>query len=157
MNLASIIVGTTRLVLRVIASFQRRIMQALETMPIQLLWFAVEAPDVEHVERQRVAQLLLDTPSHELHVTARKIKFLFLMNLIYCVDSGGKIHMTMYAAFKLLADVWAADTQEVEGYMSVIQAAVAKAPSIQEPQLDARVGKQTSINCSHVKLYRQPQ
>lgn len=48
--------------------------------------------------------------------------------------------MTMYAVFKLLADSWKADTQEVEGYMSVIQAAVAKSPNIQEAQLDARVG-----------------
>ena len=115
-------------------------MQKLATLPIQLLWFAVDAPNVPHSERQRLARMLLDTPSAQLHVTARKIKFLFLRSLIYCVDSDGRIPMTMYAVFKLLADSWKADTQEVEGYMSVIQAAVAKSPSIQEAQLDARVG-----------------
>jgi hypothetical protein len=129
------------LTLRVIASYQRRIMQKLETMPIQLLWLAADLPNVCSKGRLRIAQLLLDTPSNQLHITARKVKYLILQPLIDCVRSGGKLGMVAYAIFKVLADTWTADTQEVEGYMSLIQAAVARAPAIHEAQLDARVGK----------------
>ena len=64
-----------RLVARVIASYQRRVIDRLRSMPIRLLWFAVSPPDDPNLERLRLAQYLLDTLDDMLHVTARKVNF----------------------------------------------------------------------------------
>ncbi len=81
-------------------------MERLLSMPVQLLWFAVAEPTKPHPERLRVAKYLLATSSKNLHVTARKVKYLFLAALQYIVESGGRIRMEMYAFFKTLAIQW---------------------------------------------------
>ena len=48
--------------------------------------------------------------------------------------------MCVYAMFRLVAILWMADQQEIEGVMSMIQAAAAAAPRITQAVLDARVG-----------------
>ena len=131
--------------LRVISSYHRRITERLNSVPVRLLWFAVRPPDETHVERLKLAKYLLDTPNEFLNITARKVKLLFHDTISYCVANDGKIQMRLYALFRLLARTWTADTQQVEGYMSLIQAAVSRAPSISEPLLDARVGIHSHI------------
>ena len=100
---------------------------------------------ITHASRLRVAEHLLNTASDLLHVTARKIKLLFLEALQYVVRTNGCVGMQLYTLMRLVCDTWRADTQEVEGFMSLIQAAVSKAPSIGLPQLDARVGNAVDL------------
>jgi hypothetical protein len=146
---------TRRITLRVISSYRRRIVDRVESFPYQLLWFGVKGADDQVNARLRVAKKLVDTPSAALHVTARKVKYVFKRQLDYCVASGGRMVMSMFAPFKLLTTEWTAETMAIEGYMSLIQAVATRAPSIKEPMIDARVGNAVDLHMATAESKKQ--
>ena len=83
------------------------------------------------------------------------MKKLFTASLKWCAAHEGRLDNVLYSIFKLLSLKWTADTQEVEGYMSLIQSAVARAPYITEPQLDARVGNAVDLRVGTAAAKRQ--
>lgn len=74
---------TTKLVLRVMGDFRRRILHRLFKWPVQFLWFCFNTPDVQCKERLRIAKYLLDVGAEagKLETNAAKIRFCSWMRL----------------------------------------------------------------------------
>lgn len=75
-----------------------------------------------------------------MHITGRKITQVFRDSLEFCVRASGRVPNHLYCVALALVHEWPADSQEIEGVMSLIANAVRVNPHISQPQLDARVG-----------------
>lgn len=74
-------------------------------------------PGTAYAKRRDVAAELLNSPCDTLHLTARKVKWIWTVQLALLVASAGKeICMTLLAPFRLLVRLWRADNMSVEGY-----------------------------------------
>ena len=98
-----------------------------------MLWFAHGTVDDKCPDRVLVAKELLQTDAANLPPTARKVKKLFFKELIQVIGADGECPVALYVPFRMLACKWRADTQEIEGIMSMIQAAMKVAPNMSLP------------------------
>ena len=89
-----------------------------------------------------VAAELVDQPSRELDITARKIKYIFNDELVAIRDSGGveaQPH-NLHTLFRIVDAVIKTDVEANEGINSVLRRLTTRAPAIKLPLLSARVG-----------------
>ena len=132
--------GVRRCVDKLLSEYQRRIVGRLNEDPYDLLWLSYGVPSYACAERVRLAERLLGTGDDQLQIMGRKIKHEWRHELRECIASGGKVCPTLWFAWRVAAHSWVADTQELEGCMSLIKIAVAKrSQKISLPLLDATV------------------
>ena len=129
-----------KLVTRVFSAYDRRIMSRVTCYPTVLLRFAWGDADERSPDRYTLARDLLEAPLHTLHITARKIVALFTPELWYVRRTEGRVPMALYSLFRLLSDIWRADTQEIEGVHNLIKLAAHKSTSSSQATIDASVG-----------------
>ena len=133
--------GIRKVVLKVIAEFKRRVLDVVQSYPWKLMWFACTDPDAASDTRLRLAKELLDTPLEQLHSAAKKCLAVFKRDLIYCVVHQGKVTGRMYSIIRYICLKAKADTQEIEGIMSLIKLAVKRCSSqVSLQYVDAMVG-----------------
>jgi len=133
-----------RHVLHVLGGYDSRITRRLEGYPHKLLWFARHEPAHPCRQRAALAKEILETREGDLHRTARKLRALFFPELSACERSGGTISMLVFAPIRLVAKLWRADTQQVEGVMNMIHNTCNASPHIGHALMDARVGNRKS-------------
>ena len=99
---------------------------------------AKRAKDIKCPERLAVCKEVLSTADEKLHVIARKLKFVYKDQLVFCADNCGVCRLELW----LLVDLWArycpADTQSIEGFNNIVTNATVLAPNIKLPLLNAR-------------------
>ena len=135
-----------RMVMKVIADYKRMIIDRLTSFPIALLWLGHGSPNTvsddnpDKPSRLSVCKRLLETPPARLHITAAKVVRLFRNELIWSLHNNGRARMALFAPVRSLACRWWADTSEMESIMSLIGLALSRAPRMNLPTLDARIG-----------------
>ncbi|CAK0867961.1 unnamed protein product, partial [Prorocentrum cordatum] len=126
-------------VLKLLGAFHIRIAKPAEEFPQRLLWLARGAADQPCVERQRLAAELMDcTDPASLRISAATVRKLFGPELKEAATNGGRISMVVYAPFRVAAETWRSDTQEIEGINNILQVGADRAPRISLALLDAR-------------------
>lgn len=131
--------------LSVVSDFDHRIMERINHYPYSLLLFARDCPTTRSKCRYDLACEILDTPDAKLHRTARKLKQVFVGELVLIKASGGQCSMLVYAPIRLVVRTWRADSSEVESVMNMIQNVIASAPRASMPLVDARVGNRKAL------------
>jgi hypothetical protein len=125
---------------RVWACYDRRITTRLTIWPARLLWLAWGDPTTRMLQRLQVCEDLLQTPPAMLHITARKIRAIFGPELRYAVATGGVVPTLLHSLMKVIASIWRADTQEVEGIHNLIKLAGRASTVSNQRTVDAIVG-----------------
>ena len=74
----------------------------IKAYPFKLLWLAHADADQACHKRKEVCKDLLEASEESLHVTTRKVRRVFRRELEEG-KAAGKIPMTLYAPFRLLA------------------------------------------------------
>ena len=73
---------------------------------------------------------LSECTDEKLHVIARKLKFDYKDELVFCADNCGACRLELW----LLVDLWAryclADTQSIEGFNNIVTNATVLAPNM---------------------------
>ena len=135
-----------RLVRRMLANYERRVMQRLNSPPANLLWLAAGAPDFPIPQRAALAEdlrSLLRNPAEAAwaNPAAVLIAKRFPMALEECARSGGSLahDSRLWLVFRTIAAEWKADTQELESMMNSIKMIIDACPAMREPALDARL------------------
>ena len=133
--------GITKVVLGVYADYKRRVTDVFrENWSYRLLW-VVHCPAEQPSEiRQRLAEELVGAARSSLHITAYKLVTLFENEIIECARSEGRISNCVFALIMGVATNWPADTQEIEGIMSMVKAINRRCPNAKLPYVDAVVG-----------------
>ena len=111
-----------QLVLGCAAEFNFRVMRKLPSFPYKLLKFVKIPPDMPSTERVELAREVLDTD--DLETNTAKIRTLFEASIRRVVASGGKVPSDLFNLLSIVGKHWQCDTQEVEGFNSIVQAAV---------------------------------
>ena len=90
--------------------------------------------------RRAVASRLLQTPWEELHPTVKKLRKLFPCQLTFVAKNRGRVPLQLFSLIHLVCREWTADTQEIEGVMSLVKIAVGTSNRISQHLIDSRVG-----------------
>ena len=147
--------GINTLVVRVYASFHRRVITRLTTYPASLLWFAWGDPDKPSNPRFQLAKDLLRTPIEHLQLTARKLRAIFEPELKWMCKNNGRVPMMLFGFMRSVANTWQADTQEVEGVHNLIKlAAHAGSTTVSQRTIDATVGLRKAMGMGSVEAKR---
>lgn len=132
---------------KVVGDFYRRIMRRILFDSPCLLWFGYGTPDTREPKRADVSSYLLTTPAHKLPQAGAAIKRMYAVELQSCVDNAGAICATLFLPFIALCTDWPADTQEVEGVMSLIRNVVLRRSNqVELDLLDADVGNSKDLS-----------
>ena len=98
---------------------------------------AKRAQDIKCVERLAVSKEASSTADEKLDVIARKLKFVYKDQLVFCAANCGACRLELW----LLVDLWAkycpADTQSIESFNNIVTNATVLAPNIKFPLLNA--------------------
>ena len=107
-------------------------------------YFAKRAPTEPCDDRLALSIELLGSNPGLLHVTAKKIRYLFGCELEWMKLSNGRCPTTLYVLAYAVACRWESETQEVEGIMHMIQCNSKKGPC-SHALVDARVGNRKDL------------
>eukprot|EP00973_Karenia_brevis_P094132 12420957-Karenia_brevis.AAC.4 len=129
--------------LHTMAAFVRRVaipLHQCQTLLLdkKLLWLAHSPMDEFCPRRRHVAVLILDTPDHELEVTAAKIKIIAFDD-VYQAAMTGKCGKFLYLLVKAFRISFKADVQCIEGVNSMIRCISTRCRRIGLALLSARV------------------
>ena len=120
------------------ADFNWRVVTMIRSVPYNLFIIAKRAKDIKCPERLAVCKEVMSTADEKRHVIARKLKFVYKDQLVFCADNCGACRLELW----LLVDFWArycpADTQSIEGFNNIVANATVLAPNIKLPLLNAR-------------------
>ena len=124
--------------MKVLCGFDWRVMQRVSALPMRLLLFGAEPSNYACPRRQQLASDLLATPDDQLHATARNVKLLFRTSLEFTAATG-QIYTPLFVIWRIAAQMWSGDSQEIEGVNNMIKSITTMAPGISLSLLDARV------------------
>ena len=109
------------------ADFDRRVIKVLQTFPYQLLMMAKKKGHEPCDDRKLMAQRLLDASEESLHITALKVRVLFIKELTDTKITG-MVPCYLYGIFYVIACMWRCDVQDIEGMSNIVQMVARKAP-----------------------------
>ena len=125
---------------RLVAAFHQRIITRVESQPLELLWLAWAQPHIQDSKRKEVAERLLGARWNMLHITARKVRQVFKVELESIIACDGAIPMNLFAPMFMLAQRWSAHTAELEGVNNMVKGILAVAPRVSLAFVDAQIG-----------------
>ena len=108
------------------ANFDRRMVQMTRAFPMRLHWLARARPSTPCLQRQRVADELINTSPDLLQDTALKNRILFYDQLV-STQSTGRVSVGLFALFFQVACHLHADTREIEAVNNFIKHQVERA------------------------------
>ena len=132
-----------RITMRVNCDFERRIIGVIHRFPYRMFWFAYGKHDEACPMRKTVASEILDPATKEIN--ACKIRNRFRHLLEDCVKNDGKISFPFWALWRLIAEQFVGDNQEIEGIMNLIKAYSNSCPGAAQVLIDARCGNKKSV------------
>jgi hypothetical protein len=147
LNLAAEIPNLLRKVsTRFIGRYRRRILEVIESSQCQVLWIAHVPHDQPSEKRVEVLKRIVHAVESTLHISCRKLKKLFQMDMLNCISREGRIDLPLWTLCRVLASDWSADSQELEGVMSLIRIAEKLGSNkLSQSLLDSRVSNIKSM------------
>ena len=94
-----------------ISDYDLRIMFRVEKYPARLLVLAHAAPEISCPVRKALCQKLLEEDPASLHLTALKLRTVFLEEVKAC-SRDGTLSMPLFAIMRTLASAWRPDSQD---------------------------------------------
>ena len=139
------------------ADFNWRVVTIIRSAPYNLFIIAKRAKDIKCPVRLAVCKELLSTADEKLHVIARKLKFVYKDQFVFCADNCGACRLELW----LLVDLWwarycPADTQSIEGFNHIVTNATVLAPNIKLPLLNVRCASRSFLSWNFGRQRLQP-
>ena len=128
----------TCLLMQYLADYDRRIVGACRGPLLRVLRLADAHPDGVDEGRRSICMEVLQTEKGAGHTTIFKLKDAFRFDFEHAAATG-QIPKVLYHYVTLLATLWNADVQEIEGINSLVKLQCKKAPRISLAVLDARI------------------
>ena len=145
-DLAAVASPMRKLILKMLANFDRRITGVMLRLDVQCLWLGFGRPEEENAERKRVAARLLHLLTPEGAEEAQawkagplKVAKVFAKELHTCVQQEGAISVILWTVLRQLVEQWRAETDELESLNNMIRNEARKSPNISLLLTDARV------------------
>ena len=131
----------SRLVMLYISEFDRRIWEPCQTLPLAVLKFAKSAPEVKCEVRFTLACHIMDTESHDLEITGRKIKNNFQKDLALIITTGGCMARgRLYLSIEGVKRMWKVDVRKNEEMNKGLKLFDERVPNGGDPLRSARAG-----------------
>ena len=117
--------------------FKRSVCDVLDRDPFRLLLICKRGRHVVCELRREVCNDILNTPEDKLHSTTLKLKRILSRQLHFAADHG-LCAPELWVQVELWAERLVSDTQQIEGFNTIVCSAVNMAPNIKLPLLSAR-------------------
>ena len=133
-----------RLLRRMSANYDKRIMYRLRSDPARLFWLGAGQAEWQIDQRAELCATLLSEYrrlDHEQQSPGgRAMVRRFPATLQECANNGGRISRPLWIMWRIIGELARCDTQELESLMNSIKMIVASCPRIEKQSLDSRLG-----------------